>query len=98
MLTYIERFQLSNNSTFKQRIQLALWIVCIDVIDENANVPNHAAREALATELLKGEADTDTMRKLTFRLVANDSIGGQGADVTDSALKNAVSSAFNSLL
>jgi hypothetical protein len=98
MLNYLERYALMRNESFRSRVQVTLWIVCTEVLDENANTPNHAARAAKAEALLKSEADVDTMRKLELRLVANDAIGGQGMDVTDAALKNAVSNTFNSIL
>ena len=98
MLNYLERYALMRNDQFRSRIQVTLWIVCTEVLDENANTPNHAARAAKAEALLKSEADVDTMRKLQLRLVANDAVGGQGMDVTDAALKNAIDGLFNALL
>ena len=98
MLTYLERYQLLRSDAFRNRVQVTLWVVCADVLDENPNTPNHAARAAKAEALLKTEADADTMRKLQVRLISNAPSGAQGMDVEDAALKNAVAAVFNALL
>lgn len=97
-LSYLERFQLVNDDSFWRRIQLALWITSVGVLDENANVPDHANRVTRANRYLSGNViQADEKLLINTRLVANSTIGDQGMAIADTALQNIVNNIFNQL-
>ena len=98
MLTYLERYRLINDDTFTQRVKLALSVTSIGVVDENVNTPKHAERLVKANQFLANTFPVDEMRSINLRLMANQTVGAQGMDVTDSALQQAVDQLFNDLL
>ena len=98
MLTYLERYRLINDDTFSQRVKLALSVTSIGVVDENPNTPNHAARLVKANQFLTNSFPVDEMRSINLRLMANQTVGAQGMDVTDAALQSAVDNIFNDLI
>lgn len=97
-LSYLERFQLVNDDSFWRRVQLALWVTSVGVLDENANTPDHANRLTRANRYLSGNViGSDEKLLINTRLVANATVGDQGMDIADSALQNIVNNMFNQL-
>ncbi|MBK8108738.1 MAG: hypothetical protein IPK42_25140 [Betaproteobacteria bacterium] len=56
MSTYIESFDLVNDSTFGKRLQMAMWIGAAAIL---ANAQSSAGAKTFARNQLKGPADTD---------------------------------------
>ena len=68
MSTYIESFDLVNDSNFGKRIQMAMWIGCAGIL---ANAGSPAGAKTFARNQLKGPADTDIARRLAIRCAAS---------------------------
>ena len=43
-MSYTERYQLTENGTFRHKLQMAIWIAAVDVTNEPGSTPNHAQR------------------------------------------------------
>ena len=68
MSTYIESFDLVNDSTFGKRLQMAMWIGAAGVL---ANSGSSAGAKTFARNQLKGPAETDLARRLAIRCAAS---------------------------
>jgi hypothetical protein len=68
MSTYIESFDLVNDSNFSKRIQMAYWIGAVAVLAAGGSSP---AQKTWARNQLKGPADTDVSRRLAIRCAAS---------------------------
>lgn len=86
-MSYLDRYQLTENGQFRNKLQMAVWIAALDVINESAGTPNHAARLIWATKMLKGSMDTDVVRKVAIRASANATIGAAGVGALDSDIQ-----------
>jgi len=97
-LSYTERYQLVNNDNFWQRVQLALWITSVGVLDENANTPDHDNRLIRANRYLSGNLIKQEERMLiNTRLIGTAQVGDAGMAITDAALQQVVNNMFNQL-
>ena len=86
-MSYLARYQLTENCTFRNKLQMAVWIAALDVINESSATPNHAARLIWATKMLRGVMDTDVARKVAIRASANATIGAAGEAALDSDIQ-----------
>ena len=68
MSTYIESFDLVNDSTFGKRLQMAMWIGAAAIL---ANSQSSAGAKTFARNQLKGPADTDLARRVAIRCAAS---------------------------
>ena len=68
MSTYIESFDLVNDSTFGKRLQMAMWIGAAAIL---ANAQSSAGAKTFARNQLKGPADTDLARRVAIRCAAS---------------------------
>ena len=83
MSTYIESFDLVNDSTFGKRLQMAMWIGAANIL---ANAQSPVAAKTFARTQLKGPADTDLARRLAIRCAAS----GLEKASTDEAIQTVV--------
>ena len=93
-MDYNGRYALTENGTFQRRLQMALWIAAVDVLNE---LPVVAARRTWATKALKGPQDSDVLRRVSIRCSANASIGAAGEQATDSDIQFVVNSLVDEL-
>lgn len=96
-MDYNGRYALTENGTFQRRLNMALWIAAVDVLNENAGTANHAARVVWARRALKGPQDADVIRRVSIRCSANASIGAAGEQATDSDIQFVVNSLVDEL-
>lgn len=96
-MDYNGRYALTENGTFQRRLQMAIWIAAVDVLNEAAGVPNHAARKTWANKALKGPQDSDVLRRVSIRCSANASIGIAGEAATDDDIQFVVNSLVDEL-
>ena len=68
MSTYIESFDLVNDSTFGKRLQMAMWIGAANILASSGST---AGAKNFARTQLKGPADTDIARRLAIRCAAS---------------------------
>lgn len=68
MSTYIESFDLVNDSTFGKRLQMAMWIGAAGLL---TTAGASAGAKTFARTQLKGPADTDLARRLAIRCAAS---------------------------
>ena len=68
MSTYIESFDLVNDSTFGKRLQMAMWIGAANILTSSGST---AGAKNFARTQLKGPADTDLARRLAIRCAAS---------------------------
>lgn len=68
MSTYIESFDLVNDSTFGKRLQMAMWIGAAGVLAKSGS---SAGAKTFARTQLKGPAETDLARRLAIRCAAS---------------------------
>ena len=68
MSTYIESFDLVNDSTFGKRLQMAMWIGAANILASSGST---AGAKNFARTQLKGPADTDVARRLAIRCAAS---------------------------
>jgi hypothetical protein len=68
MSTYIESFDLVQDSAFAKRIQMAYWIGAVAVLSAGGST---AGQKTWARNQLKGPADTDVARRLAIRCAAS---------------------------
>ena len=94
MSTYLERYKLMESAAMRRRAQVALWEVCVDVMNEPDGDPG---RKTFAKKNLKGEADTDVLRRIMVRLTANATIGAAGEACDDSDIKFVVAGLVDEL-
>ena len=86
-MDYNGRYALTENGTFQRRLQMAMWIAAVDVLNEAAGTVNHAARKTWANKALKGPQDSDILRRVSIRCSANSAIGAAGEQATDSDIQ-----------
>ena len=93
MATYSERFDLVESAAFKKRIQTAVWVAAVGVIDEDPATGNHANRLTWARDQLKGPLDLPVARRVAIYLV------GSGVDqvTTDADLQTEIDAIVNTL-
>lgn len=91
MSTYIESFDLVNDSTFGKRLQMAMWIGAAAIL---ANSQSSAGAKTFARNQLKGPADTDLARRLAIRCAAS----GIEKTSTDAAIQDVVSTMIAELI
>ena len=82
-MTYLERYEVIGNASFKARLQMGMWISCIAIL---ANGASPAAAKTFARNALKAEADTDVMKRLAIRCAST----GLGLASTDSEIQAVV--------
>lgn len=81
MATYIELYTAMKDTQLRQRIQVALWIICVEWLANGST----SQQKQYARAQLKKEADTDDMNRMAIRVIAS------GSDLTsDANLKTAV--------
>lgn len=68
MSTYIESFDLVNDSTFGKRLQMAMWIGAAAILAASGS---SAGAKNFARTQLKGPADTDLARRVAIRCAAS---------------------------
>lgn len=86
MSTYIERFDLLRDETFRRRVQIGVWVACGAILD-NAGSSN--GQKQFAKNALKGETDADTLRRMVLRCGAAD-VGKDSTDVQVQTVVTAV--------
>ena len=91
MSTYIESFDLVNDSTFGKRLQMAMWIGAAAIL---ANSQSSAGAKTFARNQLKGPADTDLARRLAIRCAAS----GIEKTSTDAAIQDVVNAMIAELI
>lgn len=96
-MSYLDRYQLTENGTFKHKLQMAVWIAAVDVTNEPTGTPQHAQRLQWANKMLKGPMDTDVMRKVAIRASANETIGAAGEAAADVDIQFVVNGLVNEL-
>lgn len=96
-MDYNGRYALTENGTFQRRLQMAIWIAAVDVLNEVDTTPNHASRLTWAKRSLKGPQDTDVIRRVSIRCSANSAIGIAGEAATDSDIQYVVNSLVDEL-
>lgn len=96
-MSYLDRYQLTENGTFKHKLQMAVWIAAVDVTNEPAGTANHAQRLQWANKMLRGPMDTDVMRKVAIRASANATIGAAGEAAADADIQFVVNGLVNEL-
>lgn len=96
-MDYNGRYALTENGTFQRRLQMALWIAAVDVLNEDAGTTNHTARATWAGKALKGPQDSDVLRRVSIRCSANASIGAAGEQASDSDIQFVVNSLVDEL-
>lgn len=94
MASYSELFALVSDPKFKERIQYALWSVCVDVLNDGAST---AGAKSFAKKKLRGLADTDELFALAIRCAANPTIAAAGTKASDSDIRFVVAGAFADL-
>ncbi len=96
-MSYLDRYQLTENGTFRHKLQMAVWIAAVDVTNEPVGTVNHANRLQWANKMLRGPMDTDVMRKVAIRASANATIGAAGEAALDADIQFVVNGLVNEL-
>lgn len=91
MSTYIESFDLVNDSTFGKRLQIAMWIGAANILASSGST---AGAKNFARTQLKGPADTDLARRLAIRCAAS----GLEKSSTDEAIQTVVNAMIAELV
>lgn len=93
-MSYMERRALVEDTRFHAKLQMALWIAAVDVLnDSNASAP----RRQWANRTLRGAADADAMRRVAIRASANATIGAAGINASDSDIQFVVNGMVDEL-
>lgn len=96
-MSYTERYALTENGTFRHKLQMAIWIAAVDVTNEPGSTPNHAQRLVWAKRSLRGPIDTADMLKVAIRASANATIGEAGTNASDSDIQFVVNGLVDEL-
>lgn len=86
-MTYLARHALTNDQEMKKRVQMAVWIAATNIIYEDPQTANHAARVVWAAEKLRGPMPADEERKAMIFISANSTIGEQGNAASDNDIQ-----------
>jgi hypothetical protein len=96
-MDYAGRYNLVSDNTFRNRLQMALWIAAADILIEDGATPNHVDRVNWANTALQGTAGSSEMQVTSIRASANASIGASGLDATDGDIQYVVNGLINEL-
>lgn len=110
-VTYNDKFQLAQDSTFQNRVRTSLIAACISIKNEGAGVAFHRERETYLVSVMNSP---DSYKVLFANAVATDAsvindatatgtvaltganVAAQQANVTDAHIDTAIASQFNS--
>lgn len=95
MLTYAERFALVENGTWRNRLQMALWIGCSKLLNITSTP---APTKDWCRKQLTGPAETPVIRRLAVITLADANIGAQGLEASDADIQTAVDAAIPQLI
>lgn len=95
MATYIELVDLVQSPRFRNRIQYALWSVCVDVLND---VNSSAGAKTYAKRKLKGMAETEELLRLAINCAANPTIAAAGEACADADIRFVVAGVFADLV
>lgn len=95
MAAYLELVELVQSPKFRNRIQFALWSVCVDVLNDPAAT---SAAKTYARKKLKGMAETDELLRMAINCVANPTIAAAGEACTDADIRFVVAGIFADLV
>lgn len=96
-LTYLERFQLLRNNQWNERVQIAVWAAAVEIINEDPQPENYAGRATYAETLLAGQSSSELLRRLSIRLLADETVGSDGMDAADADMQTVVSAIISDL-
>jgi hypothetical protein len=96
-MDYAGRYNLVSDNTFRNRLQMALWIAAADILIEDGGTANHVDRVNWANIALQGEATAEELRVTSIRASANAAIGALGLDATDGDIQYVVNGLINEL-
>lgn len=71
-VTHSDRFQLSQEITFQNRVQAALIATCVSIANEGWTVPFHRERASFAAQILAGSSGSVNYVTLFSNSVATD--------------------------
>lgn len=96
-MAYIDTFNASRDPSFQGRCLAALWSVAQDIIAEDPQTANHAARRAYAVSVLRGQ-QTITLEMLAVQVLRNTTVASNPTTAADGDIKFVLVSQIADLL